>query len=76
MSASRGRGVCIQGGLPGLSLHRGGGLHPGLPTGVWADPPPVNRMKRRCKNITLSQTSFAGGKYSFEISSCLECHYI
>ena len=26
------------------------------------DPPPVNRMTHRCKNITLSQTSFAGGK--------------
>ena len=29
-----------------------------------ADPlPPVNRMKDRCKNITLPQTSFAGDKY-------------
>ena len=25
--------------------------------------PPVNRMTHRCKNITLPQTSFAGGKY-------------
>ena len=25
--------------------------------------PPVNRMTDRCKNITLPQTSFAGGKY-------------
>ena len=25
--------------------------------------PPVNRMIDRCKNITLPQTSFAGGKY-------------
>ena len=24
--------------------------------------PPVNRMTNRCKNITLPQTSFAGGK--------------
>ena len=24
--------------------------------------PPVNRMTDRCKNITLPQTSFAGGK--------------
>ena len=24
-------------------------------------PPPVNRMIDRCKNITLPQTSFAGG---------------
>ena len=27
--------------------------------------PPVNRMTSRCKNITLPQTSFAGGKYHF-----------
>ena len=26
-------------------------------------PPPVTRMTDRCKNITLPQTSFAGGKY-------------
>ena len=25
--------------------------------------PPVNRMTNRCKNITLHQTSFAGGNY-------------
>ena len=24
-------------------------------------PPPVNRITHRCKNITLPQTSFAGG---------------
>ena len=24
-------------------------------------PPPMNRMTNRCKNITLPQTSFAGG---------------
>ena len=29
--------------------------------------PPVNRMTDRCKNITLPQTSFAGGKYSSKI---------
>ena len=30
----------------------------------WEQAPssPVNRMTDRCKNITLSQTSFAGGK--------------
>ena len=33
----------------------GGGTCPG-------NPPPVNRMTDRCKNITLPQTSFAGGK--------------
>ena len=41
-------GVCIQG-----SLHpMGGGWDPFIP---------VNRMTDRCKNITLPQTSFAGG---------------
>ena len=32
--------------------------------GGWADPSPpsVNRMTHRCENITLSKTSFAGGK--------------
>ena len=25
-------------------------------------PPPVDRLTDRCKNITLPQTSFAGGK--------------
>ena len=34
----------------------------GIPACTEADPP-VNRMTDRCKNITLSQTSFAGGKY-------------
>ena len=40
-------------GLPNL-----GGLHPG---GLGRPPSPVNRMTHRCKNITLPQTSFAGG---------------
>ena len=71
-------GVCIKGGLPNLrgvciwgicptpgSLHPGGlpnlggGLHPG----AGQTPSPVKRMTHRCKNITLPQTSFAGGKY-------------
>ena len=49
-----------------------GGVVHGL-RGVWggggiqacteADPPLVNRMTDRCKNITLPQTSFVGGKY-------------
>ena len=65
-SASRG------GGLPrrGASW---GGLHPkgfcptppGLPMRGGVDPlPPVNRMIHMCGNITLPQTSFAGGKNS------------
>ena len=40
-------------------LPRGGGI----PACTEADPP-VNRMTDRCKNITLPQTSFAGGNYN------------
>ena len=32
--------------------------------------PPVNRMTDRCKNITLPQTLFAGGKNSFKDNPC------
>ena len=47
-------GVCIQGCLPNL-----GGVYI---QGGWAYPlPPVNRMTHSCKNITLPQTSLAGG---------------
>ena len=58
------RGTC-PGGVPaqGVYLPRGctclGGTCPGT-----RHPPPVNRMTDRCKNITLPQTWFAGGKYS------------
>ena len=31
------------------------------PPGATTHAPPVNRMTNRCKNITLPQTSFAGG---------------
>ena len=31
---------------------------------LYTPPPPVNRMTDRCKNITLPQTLFAGGKKS------------
>ena len=60
-------GCTCQGGVPA----RGGDLPGGVPTqgipgqgGVPAQvpPPPVNRMTDKCKNITLPQTSFAGGK--------------
>ena len=50
------------------SSRLGGGSPPDTPG---ADPPrdqahpPVNRMTNRCKNITLPQTSFAGGKNPF-----------
>ena len=33
-------------------------------------PPIVNRMTHRCKNITLLQTSFAGGKYGHILYTC------
>ena len=48
-------------------------VHAGKPT-----PLPVNRMTHRCKNTTLSQTSFAvGNESSIAISFCFarECHY-
>ena len=66
-------GVCIKGGLPKPR----GGLHPGgsasrgsgQPRGVCIQGglgrTPVNRMTHRCKNITLHQTSFAGGNQFF-----------
>ena len=34
---------------------------PRMPSGATTHAPPVNRMTNRCKNITLPQTSFAGG---------------
>ena len=40
---------------------------PGHVTGMYGGKPPppaVNRMTHRCKNITLPQTSFAGGNYA------------
>ena len=36
---------------------------PGIP------PPPLNRMTDRCKNITLPQTSFAGGNNSITVEN-------
>ena len=51
-------GVPVQGVQGGVPAH---GVS--LPGGVLAQVlPPVNRMTDRCKNITLPQTSFAGGK--------------
>ena len=65
------RGVYLPGGVPA----RGEGTCPGgvyLPGGVPAHVlPPVNRMTDRCKNITLSQTSFAGGKNQLLHPDCL-----
>ena len=64
-------GVCIWGSAQPRGVCLGGSASRGcLPNpqvclqGGWEDlPPPVNRMTHRCKNITLPQTSFAGGKY-------------
>ena len=49
------RGVYLPGGVPAQGVY--------LPRGIHAQGvlPPVNRMTDRCKNITLAQTSFAGG---------------
>ena len=52
-------GCTWSGGVPGL-----GGV-PG-PRGCQVLPP-VNRMTNRCKNITLPQTSFAGGNDTWPI---------
>ena len=51
----------LLGGVPAL-----GGTYPGTP------PPPVNRMTNRCKNMTLPQTSFAGGNYLLFLSHLAE----
>ena len=53
------QGVSLKGGVSlagGSPWQRGVSLAGGFPY------PPVNRMTNRCKNITLPQTSFAGGK--------------
>ena len=51
-------GVGVAGGVPGP----GGG---GIPVCTEVDHhPPANRMTNGCKNITLPQTSFAGGNYA------------
>ena len=48
---------------PGAGTPLGAGTPP---TREQASIPPVNRMTNRCKNITLPQTSFAGGKNDCE----------
>ena len=58
-----GRCTWSQGDEPDPGVHLGGCLLSGvyLVRGVSGTPPSVNRMTNRCKNITLPQTSFAGG---------------
>ena len=59
------RGCLLQGGVCS-----GGVSAPGW--GVSGQvPPPVNRMTNRCKNITLPQTSFAGGNYMLNATAML-----
>ena len=67
------RCTCLEGTYQGVYLPMGVCTFPGgctcpgvcvyLPGGCTCPgtPPPVNRMTDRCKNITLPQTSFAGG---------------
>ena len=65
------QGVSLPGGvyLPGGVPARGFTCQEGVPAqgstclrlGKCPGTPPVNRMTDRCKNITLPQTSFAGG---------------
>ena len=50
-------GIPGPGGVPGLGVYLPGGWGGTCP----GTPPPVNRMTNRCKNISLPQTSFAGG---------------
>ena len=67
-------GAVYLGGVPGLGVYLVGGTWsrgegvPGPGGCTWSGRgvpaevlPPVNRMTDRCKNITLRQTSFAGG---------------
>ena len=58
------QGVCIRGVCQG-GLHLEGVCPGGSASRGSAQPPRfVYRMTHRCENITLSQTSFAGGKNS------------
>ena len=71
-----GRGACweVHGPRRGSAWSRGcmvwgAWSQGGIPACTEADPPPVNRMTNRCRNITLPQTSFAGGKNAHEENS-------
>ena len=62
------RGVyLVPGGVPAQGVCTcPGGPGPGVPAQVL--PPPREQNDNRCKNITLPQTSFAGGKNVFHIN--------
>ena len=63
-------GVLLWGGLLlGGCLLLGGLLQGGVSQHALRQTPPVNRMTNRCKNITLPQTSFAGGNYGENVKS-------
>ena len=49
--------VCVQGGVPRGCVCRG--VYPSM---QWGRHPLVDRIKDRCKNISLPKTSFASGK--------------
>ena len=77
----RGGGWCPPGGcLPGGCLPGGVCLRGCLPSGgvcpiaCW-DTPPVNRVTDRCKNITLSQTSFTGGTNIYCMYICNSTYF-
>ena len=53
-------GGCL---LNGGSARGGGCLPRGVCKGGGLGLDPLNRITDRCENITLPQTSFAGGKY-------------
>ena len=63
MRAARFLNVVSAGVGGGCSASRGEGSATREKGWVGQTPSPVNRMTDRCKNITLPQTSFAGGKY-------------
>ena len=62
MGVSLAGGSPWQGGLPG----RGVSLAGGVSQHALRQIPPLNRMTDACENITLPQTSFAGGKNAFK----------
>ena len=62
-------GVCSGGSALGRGAYLpapGMGGWYGIPACTEADPPVTDRMTDRRKNITLPQTSFAGGNNNFE----------
>ena len=61
------RGCTCQGGVPAQGVPA-----QGVPAQVL---PPVNRITDRCKNITLPQTSFAGGNYNFLLNINRHCSF-